>query len=254
MRVYHLNCATKRLYFPRWHVITRCLLIESQAGLILVDTGFGTRDHTNPTRIVRLFKSAMRVPNNLEETAIRQIIRLGFNPEDVRHIVLTHFHLDHAGGLPDFPWAKVHIFAAEYQAVMHPRGLMEQFYISAHWAHGPDWAIHSTGGDKWFGFDCVRVIENPQVLLIPLVGHSRGHCGVAVETPDGWLFHCGDTISSLYGASNLDLTGKSPSDLAVRWFVGPHLPRLWALVREHGDKVRVVYAHESFESFMAGDW
>jgi len=30
------------------------------------------------------------------------------------------------------------------------------------------------------------------VLLIPLPGHSRGHCGVAVKTGEGWLLHCGD--------------------------------------------------------------
>ena len=31
-----------------------------------------------------------------------------------------------------------------------------------------------------------------EILLVPLVGHTRGHSGVAVNTQDGWLMHCGD--------------------------------------------------------------
>jgi glyoxylase-like metal-dependent hydrolase (beta-lactamase superfamily II) len=54
--------------------------------------------------------------------------------------------------------------------------------------------IHTFQGEKWFGLNCVRVLEEPSynVLLIPLVGHSRGHCGVAIDTGDGWLLHGGD--------------------------------------------------------------
>ncbi|WP_223281445.1 MBL fold metallo-hydrolase [Streptomyces antnestii] len=37
------------------------------------------------------------------ETAVRQVAALGYDIEDVRHIVLTHLDLDHAGGLRDFP-------------------------------------------------------------------------------------------------------------------------------------------------------
>ncbi|WP_197673995.1 MBL fold metallo-hydrolase [Micromonospora narathiwatensis] len=42
------------------------------------------------------------------ETAVRQIERLGHSPADVRHIVVTHLHRDHTGGLADFPAARVH--------------------------------------------------------------------------------------------------------------------------------------------------
>jgi glyoxylase-like metal-dependent hydrolase (beta-lactamase superfamily II) len=54
------------------------------------------------------------------ETAYMQIKELGFNPQDVRHILVTHLDLDHAGGLSDFPEAKVHIFAPEFEAAMNP--------------------------------------------------------------------------------------------------------------------------------------
>ena len=92
-------------------------------------------------------------PRDLEETAARQVERLGYGPEDVRHIVLTHFHYDHAGGLPDFPRAKVHIFRDEYEAVTKPQDVYERYpYRAEHWPHGPDWVVHPLQGDEWFGF------------------------------------------------------------------------------------------------------
>jgi glyoxylase-like metal-dependent hydrolase (beta-lactamase superfamily II) len=60
------------------------------------------------------------------ETAIAQIEALGFSWEDVKHIALTHFHYDHAGGLPDFPGAKVHIFQGELDAIQKLGDLNEQ--------------------------------------------------------------------------------------------------------------------------------
>jgi glyoxylase-like metal-dependent hydrolase (beta-lactamase superfamily II) len=49
-------------------------------------------------------------------------------------------------------------------------------------------------GERWFDFEGVRALgdRDSEVLLIPLAGHSRGHCGVAVNTGDGWLLHAGD--------------------------------------------------------------
>jgi glyoxylase-like metal-dependent hydrolase (beta-lactamase superfamily II) len=49
-------------------------------------------------------------------------------------------------------------------------------------------------GERWLGFARVRPIDRlaPEVLMIPLVGHTRGHAGVAVAVEGGWLLHCGD--------------------------------------------------------------
>ena len=95
MRVHHLNCMTFKLGFP---AVTHCILVETEEGLVLVDSGMGTRDYTNPSRFMDWFMSLNKVPRDMEETAIRQVADLGYGPEDVRHIVLTHMHIDHTGG------------------------------------------------------------------------------------------------------------------------------------------------------------
>jgi glyoxylase-like metal-dependent hydrolase (beta-lactamase superfamily II) len=231
--------------------VTHCLLIETADGLVLVDTGLGLGDYARPTPLVRAFTALNRVPCDPAETAIRQVVALGFAPEDVHHIALTHLHLDHAGGLPDFPWARVHVHRAEYDAAMSPRllSVKESFYVAAHWAHGPEWVMHSCAGERWFGLDCMRVLDaGPvEVLLIPLPGHSRGHCGVAVGTQGGWLFHCGGAY-----LRDSQVNPETPHN-PIPWWAQPierwlHPPachvHLQVLRKSHGDEVTLFCSHD----------
>jgi glyoxylase-like metal-dependent hydrolase (beta-lactamase superfamily II) len=231
--------------------ITHCPLIETADELVLVDTGLGLGDYTNPTPLVRAFTVFNRVPCDPEETAVRQIVKLGFAPEDVRHIVLTHLHIDHAGGLPDFPWARVHVYTPEYETAMNPRrlSLKEYFYVTAHWAHAPKWVIHSCTGERWFGFDCVRVIEDRsvEVMLVPLVGHSRGHCGVAVGREGDWLLHCGDAYvrdDQIKPEPNQVPFPKRAKWLEEWLFPTESLARLRELRQEHSAEVRLFCSHD----------
>lgn len=203
-RIHHLDCATlcplsARLVngagglFARGRVVCHCLLVETRDGLVLVDTGLGTEDLSDPKgRLGAAFSWVVGPPRDRAGTAVEQVRALGFAPQDVRHIVPTHLDLDHAGGLPDFPWASVHVHMDEHAAAMaratrHDR----RRYRRAHFRHGPRWVLHSLEGDRWLGLEGIRVLAE-DVLLVPLAGHSRGHCGVAVRTGDGWLLHAGD--------------------------------------------------------------
>ena len=207
MRVHHLNCATLcppgRLLingtgsvFERACLVCHCLAIETDDGIVLVDTGFGLMDVTHPeTRLHPVSRAIVQAVMSPEETAIRQLERLGFKASDVRHIVPTHLDLDHVSGLSDFPDAIVHVFQPEFEAAMHPRTWIERRrYHAAQWAHGPRWAVYPLQGEPWFGFPTVRSLKGlpEDILLVPLVGHTRGHCGVAVKSDKGWLLHCGD--------------------------------------------------------------
>jgi glyoxylase-like metal-dependent hydrolase (beta-lactamase superfamily II) len=67
-------------------------------------------------------------------------------------------------------------------------------YRRAQLAGVSNWAPVEADGKEWFGFHSVRALPGTRddVLLIPLPGHTRGHCGVAARTAEGWLLHCGD--------------------------------------------------------------
>jgi glyoxylase-like metal-dependent hydrolase (beta-lactamase superfamily II) len=206
MRIHHLNCgcmcpvggslwdgasrgATGRL-------VCHCLLVEAEQGLILVDTGFGTRDVEDPYgRLSPLFVQMNRIQFDRRFTALEQVRNRGFSPRDVRHIVLTHLDFDHAGGLEDFPHATVHVLQEEMAAARARDGFKaRRRYRPEQWDEVRDWRFYRSGGDRWFGFEAVRDIEGlpPELLMVPLPGHSAGHAGIAIDTPDGWLFNAGD--------------------------------------------------------------
>ncbi len=257
MKIHHLNCGTLKAPFVQIDSIVYCLLVETSRGLVLIDTGFGSRDYTHPAQKMRFFLRWMGVPKLQEETALAQVQSLGFDAGEVKHIIQTHLHIDHAGGLADFPEADVHVFRDEYLAIQNPRGLMEFAYIQDHWVHQPKWVIHESTGADWFGFDAVRILETPEVdfYFLPLPGHTRGHCGVAIGKPGNWLLHCGDAASPFHGGADLHNRGSSayvlsffPNYLANR-ILGGHVPRLRTLLKEHGNEIKAVSAHDIF-SFL----
>src|SRR4051794_7979040 len=101
MRVHHLNCisacplggalmdgvSTRSL---RGRLTSHCLLLELEHTLVLVDTGYGLRDVRDPNSRLHPFFRTMNKPELRESmTAIRQIEALGFDPRDVRQIVLS---------------------------------------------------------------------------------------------------------------------------------------------------------------------
>jgi glyoxylase-like metal-dependent hydrolase (beta-lactamase superfamily II) len=202
--VHHLNCGTLQpagsfggRAAPA-RLVVHCLLVERTDGLTLVDSGFGTADLADPGRLGRPFRALVRPRLDPAETAIAQVKALGYQPEEVTDIVLTHLDLDHVGGIGDFPRARVHVFEDELARAMDPPVRERARYVPAQWAHGPQWVRHRVRGEEWFGFDSVAVLDE-DVLMVPLRGHTHGHCGVAVrdrrDTSDGgdrWLLHAGD--------------------------------------------------------------
>jgi glyoxylase-like metal-dependent hydrolase (beta-lactamase superfamily II) len=177
-------------------LVCHCLLVETNQGLVLIDTGFGLRDVQSPySRLSPFFIHFNGIQFDRKYTAIDQVERLGFSARDVRHIVLTHLDFDHAGGLEDFPEATVHVMQTEIEAAQERRGFIaSQRYRPDLWDEVKRWKYYSAGGEPWFGFEAVRDLEGlpPEILLIPLAGHTRGHAGIAIQTPEGWLLNAGD--------------------------------------------------------------
>ena len=211
---------------------------------MLVDTGLGARDYLAAPGILRMFKLVTIMPLLPEEAAICQVARLGYQPEEVRHIVLTHMHFDHAGGLPDFPWAKVHVHRREYEAIKSGkfRRWTDGGYNRRILKHEPDFVFYDETGDKWYDFDAIRLPFEPAMWLLPLFGHTSGHCGVAVSNGAGWLLHTGDATS---------FADDAP-EWMVKFVLGPHQSRLRAFDQAHPE-VRMTMGHMSLEFFKIFD-
>jgi len=212
MRIHHLNCISTcplggRLMdgqtgslLCRGQLCCHCLLVETDDGLVLLDTGLGLEDVRHPRARLSGFFLTLLSPDFREEmTAVRQVEQLGFAPSDVRHIVLTHLDFDHAGGLDDFPAAQVHLMQAEQaDAARQASWLDRQRFRPQQWSSRPRWKLHAASAPAaqvpWFGFKSVVPLEGLpcQVLMVPLPGHTLGHAGIALHDGSKWLLLAGD--------------------------------------------------------------
>ena len=261
MRVHHLNCATMCPPFVG-KMVCHVLAVETPAdGVVLVDTGLGSADLATPRqRLGREFVAITRPRLDASETALAQLSRLGFSARDVRHVVVTHLDLDHAGGLCDFPGAAVHVSAAEHEAAMsRPTAGERQRYRPPQWAHGPKWQIHRAGaseGEPWHGFAGVRAYEGlpPEILSVPLHGHTRGHHGIAIRRAGdaGWMLHAGDAY---FHHAEMEAQPRCPLPLrAFQRLIAidddarvANQRRLRALATDPAAGVRVFCAHDPRE-------
>jgi glyoxylase-like metal-dependent hydrolase (beta-lactamase superfamily II) len=195
-------------------LVCHVLLIETDNVLALVDSGYGLRDIADPGTRVGPARFFVRPTFDSDETAVHHVRRLGFDPHDVRHIILTHFDADHVGGLADFPWAKVHLTAAEAFAALHPQIRVEhQRYRPAQRDHHPKLVEHSPADSEvWRGFPGAKELTDiaPGIVLINLPGHTRGHAAIAVDAGRHWILHAGD---SFYHHAQVDDTGHAPRTL-----------------------------------------
>jgi glyoxylase-like metal-dependent hydrolase (beta-lactamase superfamily II) len=252
MKIHHLNCGSmcpvgSRFFpsvFPKL-VVCHCLLVETANALVLVDTGIGLKDVEKPSR---LGPSRLTLGPLLrkEETAFEQIKKLGYSPNDVTDIIATHLDLDHAGGIHDFPHARVHVARRELSNAKAQRGFFEsQRYRKQQISGDVRWnELDISVGEKWNGFETVKEIEGlpPEILVVNLPGHTSGHLGVAVQISDSmrspaghpdnrndsreagerdpanvasksrWLLHAGDAY---YHRNELRLGEKVPSGLKL---------------------------------------
>ncbi|GAA3446986.1 MBL fold metallo-hydrolase [Planomonospora venezuelensis] len=245
MKAHHLNCGTM-LPPASPRMVAHCLLLETGRDLVLVDTGFAVGEDTLDAGFTRLVRPTL----DPAEPALHQIRGLGLDPADVRHIVLTHLDPDHAGGLRDFPHARVHLHAAELAAATRPASANERRrYRPAQWAHGPDWAAYDDAGEDLFGLRARPLDGLEGIALVPLAGHTRGHSAVAVQTADGWLLHAGDAY---YFHGELATPPRCPLVLraAQRTVAVDHAGRLANLARLRElppGRIEVFSAHDAQE-------
>jgi len=257
MKIHHLDCGRMfpvagGLLTPSGQMSCHCILIETADTLVLIDTGVGEADMKDPSRLGPM-RWLLRLRRDPADTAVQQIERLGYRREDVGHIVITHLDLDHAGGLPDFPRAKVHVLRAEHEAAMRRRSFQERSrYRLCHWAHDPVWMIHERPcGEPWYGFDCLRRVDGlpEEIVLVPLPGHTAGHSGVAIQAAGGWLLHCGDLY---YDRRQIAPPPRPPPLLELfqlmsqrdRSTVLETRRRIRELLRRHADEVRICCTHD----------
>jgi N-acyl homoserine lactone hydrolase len=169
-------------------------LIEHPEGPIVVDTGETSRA-AEPGYLTPwhpYFRLAVREWVRPEDEIGPQLRGLGIAPEDVRRVVLTHFHTDHAGGLAHFHDSEI---VTSRRAFEEARGLAGKVrgFLPQHWPAGfAPTALDFDGGPFGPFPSSASLTAAGDVRLLPTPGHTAGHVSVAVEEDDTVVFLAGD--------------------------------------------------------------
>jgi N-acyl homoserine lactone hydrolase len=169
--------------------------IEHPEGVIIVDTGEDARA-SGPGYFAGWHPGmrAFREQVAPEQEIGPQLQRLGIQPGDVRWVVLTHLHTDHAGGLHHLRDNEILVTRRELEYGSGLRGRLRGYVANKQW---PAWfkpTLLELEPEPFGPFpQSLRLTEAGDVVLVPLPGHTPGHIGVLVDQGDHTIFLAGDS-------------------------------------------------------------
>jgi len=175
----------------RVHLAMRCLLLEGNGKLILIDNGVG---HKSDNRFCDMFGIDHSV-NSLEHSLHAH----DFSVNDVTDVVLTHLHFDHCGGstirrgariLPQFPRATYHVQKEHLAWAQHPNVREKASFLS----HNIDPLVASGQLNLLQG----EGILFPGVTLMVIHGHTTAQQMVRISGPEGTLIFVADLLPTVH--------------------------------------------------------
>lgn len=205
--------------------------IEHPEGLIVIDTGETARA-AQPGYFPwwhPLFRLAVREMVTPDEEIGPQLQRIGLAPNDVRWVVMTHLHTDHAGGLHHFPKATILVTRTEYLQATG-RGGQIRGYVPQHW---PSWFAPQLIDYTPQAFGpfptSYPLTQAGDIVLVPTPGHSPGHLSVCLQETEQAIVFAGDLSYSQDYFLQQVIDGVSPSESQAR----QSLQRMLTYTREH---------------------
>ncbi|MDA1081601.1 MAG: MBL fold metallo-hydrolase [Gemmatimonadetes bacterium] len=219
----------------------RCLLVEHDDGLVLIDSGAGNKEDAKFKGIYGIENDAESVEaDGTRRTALESGIRAaGFDPGDVALVINTHLHFDHAGGntfvdasgavAPSFPNARFVVQRGEHEWATHTNERTAASYFARNWD-----SIFAAGR-----FDLIdgerEIVPGISVVLTP--GHVPFHQSVLIDGGEGIACFLGDVCPT---AAHLPLPWIMGYDVeplvtleSKRRLLARAVDERWLLIFEH---------------------
>ena len=192
-------------------------LIEHDEGLILVDTGETSRVHHRGyhPRWHPFFRRASAFRVRPDDELGPQLRAIGVRTRDIRHVVMTHLHTDHAGGLEHIVGLKTWVHPIEWKRAQGFAGVV-QGYLPHRW---PKWWQPELIGfePKSYGpfTERMPLTDRGDVFVVPTPGHTPGHVSVVVHGSPSF-FLAGDTSYTQALLEQRVVDGISPDERVSR--------------------------------------
>jgi glyoxylase-like metal-dependent hydrolase (beta-lactamase superfamily II) len=217
----------------------RCLLIEHDAGPVLIDTGAGNKEDAKFHDIYGIENTGEPGPTALED-GLRAAAAIA--PDDVAFVLNTHLHFDHAGGntrvtpdgaiAPSFPKARYVVQRGEFEFATHTNERTAGSYFPRNYVPIRDAGL--------FDFVSGEVEILPGIRLLPTPGHVPYHQSILLES---------DGARALFLADLMPTTAHLP----LPWIMGYDLEPLVTLetkrrilARAAAEEWLLIFEHDAF--------
>ena len=147
-------------------------LVETDAGYVLFDTGANEAIIWDPLLCPRYYPHARQPVVRPGDTLLERLASVNVSPSQVTHVIISHLHADHGGGIRHFPHARIVVQRAEYD-----HGMRVDEHDPASGYFRSDWDLPTT---RWAIVDG-DVEVAPGVVALAAYGHTPGHQAALVE-------------------------------------------------------------------------
>jgi glyoxylase-like metal-dependent hydrolase (beta-lactamase superfamily II) len=151
-------------------------VVAHPEGNALFDTGGHPALIDDPRGRLGEAADAFEVTMEEGDDVVSQLDSAGFAPADVEHVVLSHLHYDHAGGVEFFPDSTFYAQRRELEFAHWPPVYQREIYLPADFDHPVEW-FELEGEHDLFG--------DGRVLVFPTPGHTAGHQSMLVQLDSG---------------------------------------------------------------------
>ena len=229
----------------------RCLLIEHDVGLVLIDNGAGNKETGKFLDIYGIENAGAGGRTLLEDG----LASLGHRPEDIVLMIDTHLHFDHAGGntwrtpeasvVPTFPNARYVVQRGEYEWATHPNERTAASYFPHNYEPVREAGLLDlVDGDREVA---------PGIRVVRTAGHTPHHQSVLLESRGERAFYFGDLVPTSAHLPLPWIMGYDVEPLVTletkRQYLRRAADESWLVVFEHDASVawgRVVHDGKSY--------
>lgn len=218
-------------------------LIKHEQGLVLVDTGFHPCVCEDPALLFGDRPETSMITSQPEQALKPQFEQLGYTFDDVTHVIVSHLHTDHAGGLFQFPNAKFLIGPGEFDYGKNPSPesahlVMEKDFLSEQ-VKDLDWQEITEERFDLFGDGAIEIFHLP--------GHTPGQLAVLVRLPNQNIMLSADVV---HLREAVDLLAPSPTDTDPVQAI-ESIKKLLKIVDEENAKLWIIHDFRDWAEFGA---